>query len=37
VSEHADRLVVLQKGQVVLQGSAAELRGSQELARCLGL
>ena len=37
VSEHADRLLVLQKGQVVLAGSAAELRHGPELARYLGL
>jgi branched-chain amino acid transport system ATP-binding protein len=37
VAEHADRLVVLQKGQVVLQGAAAELRSSPELTRYLGL
>jgi len=37
VLAHCDRAVVLQKGQVVLQGAAAELRGSQELAGFLGV
>jgi branched-chain amino acid transport system ATP-binding protein len=37
VAEHADRLLVLQKGQVVLAGAAAELRQGNQLARYLGL
>jgi branched-chain amino acid transport system ATP-binding protein len=37
VAEHADRLLVLQKGQAVLSGSAAELRRGPELMRFLGL
>jgi branched-chain amino acid transport system ATP-binding protein len=37
VAAHADRLVVLQKGQVVLAGEAAALAGSTELAACLGV
>ncbi len=37
VLEHADRAVVLQKGKVVLSGSATELRGSAQLTDCLGL
>ncbi|MFT3820706.1 MAG: ABC transporter ATP-binding protein [Rubrivivax sp.] len=37
VAEHADRLLVLQKGQAVLAGAAAELRQGNQLARYLGL
>jgi branched-chain amino acid transport system ATP-binding protein len=37
VAAHADTLVVLQKGQVVVQGSAASLRDSPELGRYLGV
>jgi branched-chain amino acid transport system ATP-binding protein len=37
VAAHADTLVVLQKGQVVVEGSAASLRGSPELGRYLGV
>ena len=37
VAEQADRLLVLQKGQVVLAGSAAELRRGSALQRHLGL
>jgi len=37
VLDEADRAVVLQKGQLVLQGSAAELRQSKELASLLGV
>ena len=37
VASQADRLVVLQKGQVVLAGAASELAGSAELAACLGV
>ena len=37
VLAHADRAVVLQKGQVVLSGAAAGLQGSAELAGYLGL
>jgi branched-chain amino acid transport system ATP-binding protein len=37
VAAHADHLVVLQKGEVVLAGPAAELRGGSALAGCLGL
>jgi branched-chain amino acid transport system ATP-binding protein len=37
VLEHADRALVLQKGQVVLAGTAAELRESEQLASFLGV
>ena len=37
VAAQADRLVVLQKGQVALSGDAAALAGSRELAACLGV
>jgi branched-chain amino acid transport system ATP-binding protein len=37
VAAQADRLVVLQKGQVVLAGEATSLAGSNELAACLGV
>jgi branched-chain amino acid transport system ATP-binding protein len=37
VAAHADRLLVLQKGQVALEGAAAELRDSPELLQYLGL
>ncbi|HMO46702.1 MAG TPA: ABC transporter ATP-binding protein [Rubrivivax sp.] len=37
VAAQSDRLLVLQKGQVQLQGSASELRDSDALAQCLGL
>jgi branched-chain amino acid transport system ATP-binding protein len=37
VLAHADRALVLQKGQVVMQGPAAELRDSKELAGYLGV
>ncbi|MGM9486236.1 ABC transporter ATP-binding protein [Ideonella sp. YS5] len=37
VASQADRLVVLQKGQVVLAGQAAALADSHELAACLGV
>jgi branched-chain amino acid transport system ATP-binding protein len=37
VLAHSDRAVVLQKGQVVLQGDAATLRASSELAGYLGV
>jgi branched-chain amino acid transport system ATP-binding protein len=37
VAAHADRLVVLQKGEVVLAGPAAELRHGSALAGYLGL
>jgi branched-chain amino acid transport system ATP-binding protein len=37
VAAHADRLVVLQKGQVVLTGPAAELHGTPALMNFLGL
>jgi branched-chain amino acid transport system ATP-binding protein len=37
VASQADRLVVLQKGQVVLAGEAAALADSNELAACLGV
>ncbi|HJV69732.1 ABC transporter ATP-binding protein [Ideonella sp.] len=37
VASQADRLVVLQKGQVVLTGNAAELADSDTLAACLGV
>ncbi len=37
VAAQADRLVVLQKGQVVLTGEALALAGSDALAACLGV
>ena len=37
VAAHADRLVVLQKGNVVLAGAAGALREGEELARYLGV
>jgi branched-chain amino acid transport system ATP-binding protein len=37
VAAHSDRLVVLQKGRVVLQGEAEPLRRSDELANYLGV
>ncbi|HVO06146.1 MAG TPA: ABC transporter ATP-binding protein [Burkholderiaceae bacterium] len=37
VAAQSDRLVVLQKGQVVLSGASSELRHSAELASCLGV
>jgi branched-chain amino acid transport system ATP-binding protein len=37
VAAHADTLVVLQKGQVVIEGSAVSLRDSPELGRYLGV
>ena len=37
VAAHADHLVVLQKGEVVLAGPAADLRGGSALAGYLGL
>jgi ABC-type phosphonate transport system ATPase subunit len=37
VLAQADRALVLQKGQVVLQGSAATLRDDPQLAGCLGV
>jgi branched-chain amino acid transport system ATP-binding protein len=37
VLDRADRALVLQKGQVVLAGTAAELRESQQLASFLGV
>jgi branched-chain amino acid transport system ATP-binding protein len=37
VAAHADTLLVLQKGQVVASGAAAELRDSPELHRYLGV
>jgi branched-chain amino acid transport system ATP-binding protein len=37
VASQADRLVVLQKGQVVLAGEATSMAGSAELAACLGV
>lgn len=37
VAAQADRLVVLQKGQVVLAGAASSLACSNELAACLGV
>ena len=37
VLAQADRALVLQKGQVVLQGSAAALRDDPQLAACLGV
>jgi branched-chain amino acid transport system ATP-binding protein len=37
VADHANRLVVVQKGRVVLEGAAAQLRDQQALARFLGV
>jgi branched-chain amino acid transport system ATP-binding protein len=37
VAAHADTLVVLQKGQVVVAGDADRLRDSAELGRYLGV
>jgi branched-chain amino acid transport system ATP-binding protein len=37
VAAHADTLVVLQKGQVVIEGDASALRDSPELGRYLGV
>jgi branched-chain amino acid transport system ATP-binding protein len=37
VLAHADRAVVLQKGQVVLQGDAQKLATDPRLAACLGV
>jgi branched-chain amino acid transport system ATP-binding protein len=37
VLAQADRALVLQKGQVVLQGAAATLRDDPQLAACLGV
>lgn len=37
VARHCARLVVLQKGRVVLQGAAAQLREGDELAQWLGV
>jgi branched-chain amino acid transport system ATP-binding protein len=37
VLSQADRAIVLQKGQVVLQGDAAELANDPQLAACLGV
>jgi len=37
VAAQADRLVVLQKGQVVMTGDASELAGGSALAACLGV
>jgi branched-chain amino acid transport system ATP-binding protein len=37
VAAHAERLVVLLKGQVALAGPADELRGSPALAELLGV
>jgi len=37
VLAHADRAVVLQKGQIVLQGSAQDLATDPQLAACLGV
>jgi branched-chain amino acid transport system ATP-binding protein len=37
VLAQSDRAVVLQKGQVVLAGASAELRGSAQLASFLGV
>ena len=37
VAAHTDRLLVLQKGQVVLAGASAALRDSAELASYLGV
>jgi branched-chain amino acid transport system ATP-binding protein len=37
VASQADRLVVLQKGQVVLEGAASALADSDALAACLGV
>ena len=37
VAANAERLLVLQKGQAVLEGAAAELRDTPELLQYLGL
>jgi branched-chain amino acid transport system ATP-binding protein len=37
VAAHSDRLVVLQKGRVVLAGASPELRSGGELASYLGV
>jgi branched-chain amino acid transport system ATP-binding protein len=37
VLAQSDRAIVLQKGQVVLQGDSAQLQGSSELAAFLGV
>jgi branched-chain amino acid transport system ATP-binding protein len=37
VLAHSDRAVVLQKGQVVLAGDAADMQGSPQLAAFLGV
>ena len=37
VLAHSDEALLLQKGQVVLQGAAQTLRDSGELTACLGL
>jgi branched-chain amino acid transport system ATP-binding protein len=37
VASQADRLIVLQKGQLVLAGEAAALADSEALAACLGV
>jgi branched-chain amino acid transport system ATP-binding protein len=37
VLAHADQALVLQKGQVVLQGAADEVAGSAALANYLGV
>jgi len=37
VTDHSDRLIVLQKGSVVLAGSADELRGSKQVEMLLGV
>ena len=37
VLTHVDHAVVLQKGQIVLRGEAAQLRGDARLAKYLGV
>jgi len=37
VLAHSDRVVVLQKGQVILHGASSEMAHSEELASCLGV
>ena len=37
VADHANRIVVLQKGRVVLEGEARTLREDQSLTRYLGV
>ena len=37
VLAHSDRAVVLQKGQVVMNGASAALREDPQLATCLGV